>query len=142
LWAYLIVYQAIRLIICQAASAADLDPGRISFTAARDAVQDAIATTPRHAQPRTELIGRDLARRLITKHVTCRTCPRMAKRPLCHSPSRQASTELASRNVTYQLSVTAPKAIAAKPQITTARQNHPAPKPSPERLKVPGIVAP
>lgn len=39
----------------------------------------------------------------------------MAKRPLFHFPSRQASTELASRNVTYQLSVTAPKAIAAKP---------------------------
>jgi len=108
LWAYLIVYQALRLIICQAALTADLDPGRISFTAARDAVQDAIATTPRRAQAATELIGRDLARRLITKHVICRTCPQMAKRPVLHFPSRQASTKLASQNVTYQLSVTAP----------------------------------
>jgi len=108
LWAYLIVYQALRLIICQAALTAGLDPGRISFTAARDAVQDAIATTPRRAQAATELIGRDLARRLITKHVICRTCPQMAKRPVPHFPSRQASTKLASQNVTYQLSVTAP----------------------------------
>jgi hypothetical protein len=131
LWAYLIVYQAIRLIICQAASAADLDPGRISFTAACDAVQDAISTTPRHAEARTELIGRDLARRLITKHVTCRTCPRIAKRPLFHFPSRQASTELASRNVTYQLSVTAPKAIAAKPPDHHRKTEPPSPEAQP-----------
>ena len=108
LWAYLIVYQAIRLIICQAALAADLDPARISFTAARDAVQDSIATTSRQAKTHTESIGRDLVRRLVTKHVTCRTCPRMAKRPLFHFPSRQASTAPASQSVTYQLLVTAP----------------------------------
>jgi ADP-ribose pyrophosphatase YjhB (NUDIX family) len=115
LWAYLIAYQALGLIVCQAALAADLDPGQISFTAARDAVQDAIATTPRRAKARTELIGRDLARRLITKHVICRTCPRMVKRPLFHFPSRQASTELASQNVTYRLSVTAPATTITKP---------------------------
>ena len=116
LWAYLIVYQAIRLIICQAALVADLDPTRISFTAARDAVQDSIATTSRQAKTHTESIGRDLVRRLVTKHVTCRTCPRMAKRPLFHFPSRQASTAPASQNVTYQLLVTAPALSTLTPE--------------------------
>jgi hypothetical protein len=116
LWAYLIVYQAIRLIICQAAQVADLDPGRISFIAARDAVQDSIATTSRQAKTHTESIGRDLVRRLTSKHVTCRTCPRMAKRPLFHFPSRQASTAPASQNVTYQLLVTAPTLSTPTPE--------------------------
>lgn len=106
LWAYLIVYQVIRHIICLTAlRGGNLEPARISFTAARDAVQDSIATTSRHADTHAEQIYRDLSRRLITKHVTCRTCPRMAKRPLFHFPSRQASTALASQNATYQLSI-------------------------------------
>lgn len=108
-WAYLIVYRVIRHIICLTAlRAGNLEPARISFTAARDAVQDSIAATPRHADAHAEQIYQDLSRRLITKHVTCRTCPRMAKRPLFHFPSRQASTALASQNVTYQLDITTP----------------------------------
>jgi hypothetical protein len=54
-WAYLIVYQAIRLVICHAAlRGQDLKPARISFTAARDAVQDAIAITPRRVEGHAE----------------------------------------------------------------------------------------
>ncbi|MCX5355829.1 IS4 family transposase [Streptomyces mirabilis] len=117
LWAYLIVYQAIRHIICLAALRGDdLEPARISFTAARDAVQDAITITPRCADAHAEQIYRDLSRRLITKHVTCRTCPRMAKRPLFHFPSRQASTAPASQNATYHLAIVTPDIANAQTQ--------------------------
>jgi hypothetical protein len=116
LWAYLSVYQAIRLVICHAAlRGQDLEPARISFTAARDAVQDAIAITPRRVEGHAEGIYQDLSRRLIAKHVTCRTCPRMAKRPIFYFPSRQASTVPASQNVTYTLSVTAPNTAVVQP---------------------------
>ncbi|MER8073827.1 IS4 family transposase [Streptomyces sp. NPDC094034] len=109
LWAYLIVYQAIRHIICLTAlRRQDIEPARISFTATRDAVQDAITITPRRANAHAEQIYQDLSQRLITKHVTCRTCPRMAKRPVFHYPSRQASTAPASQNATYHLTITTP----------------------------------
>ncbi|MGP4103734.1 transposase [Nonomuraea sp. KM90] len=109
LWAYLIVYQLIRLVIGHAAlNGTDLAPARISFIAARDALQGAITTTPGRAPAHAEQLYRDLSRSMITKHVTCRTCPRMAKRPLFHFPSQQASTAPASQNVSYQLSISAP----------------------------------
>ncbi|MGA5507051.1 IS4 family transposase [Streptomyces umbrinus] len=117
LWAYLIVYQVIRHVIyLTALRGENLEPARISFTAARDAVQDSIATTFRHADTHAEQIYRDLSRRLITKHVTCRTCPRMAKRPLFHFPSRQASTAPASQNAIYRLSIAAPNITGAETQ--------------------------
>ena len=126
LWAYLVVYQAIRLIICHAAlRGANLEPARISFTAARDAVQNAITTTSRHTAAHAEQIYTDLSRRLVTKHVTCRTCPRMANRPLFHFPSRQASTEPTSQNVSYQLSINAPDLPGAPPRYRGEPQDLP-----------------
>jgi hypothetical protein len=128
LWAYLIVYQAIRLIICQAAlHGENLEPARISFTAARDAVQNSITTTPRNTETHCEQLYQDLSRRLITKHVTCRTCPRMAKRPLFHFPSRQASTALTSQNVTYRLSITTPETAGTQPPHQAGQQDPPCP---------------
>jgi hypothetical protein len=51
LYALLCVYQAIRTLICHAADTEDLDPDRISFTKAREAiaarVSDAAALSPR-----------------------------------------------------------------------------------------------
>jgi hypothetical protein len=49
LWATLVVYQAIRLLINLAALTQNLDPSRISFTAARDTAEHAITTTPTDA---------------------------------------------------------------------------------------------
>jgi hypothetical protein len=39
LWAFLVIYQAIRIVICAAAAGAGLDPGRVSFTAALHAIR-------------------------------------------------------------------------------------------------------
>ena len=110
LWAYLIAYQAIRLIICRAAlHGENLEPARISFTAARDTVRDSITTTVRNPAAHADQTYCDLSRRLITKHVTSRTCPRMATRPLFHFPPRQASTAPTSQNITYHLTITTPE---------------------------------
>ena len=40
LWAFLVIYQAIRIVICAAAAGAGLDPGRVSFTTALHAIRD------------------------------------------------------------------------------------------------------
>jgi hypothetical protein len=39
LWAFLVIYQAIRIVICAAAAGAGLDPGRVSFTTALHAIR-------------------------------------------------------------------------------------------------------
>jgi hypothetical protein len=112
LWACLVVYQAIRLVICHAALRGEgLEPARISFTAARDAVRHSVSTTPRDSEAHCEQLYQDLSRNLVTKHVTCRTCPRVAKKFLTHFPSRQASSLPTSQNVTYELSITTPNAL-------------------------------
>ncbi|MFC3456180.1 IS4 family transposase, partial [Amycolatopsis speibonae] len=54
LWAALTTYQTLRLLTSHAALATDLDPSRISFTAARDTATAAITTTPQHATTHLE----------------------------------------------------------------------------------------
>jgi Insertion element 4 transposase N-terminal/Transposase DDE domain len=44
LWAYLIIYQAIRAVICLAAATAGIDPDRISFTATLHAIRRTLTT--------------------------------------------------------------------------------------------------
>jgi hypothetical protein len=46
LWACLAVYQALRTLIARAAARDGTDPGRISFTAARDAAELTLGTSP------------------------------------------------------------------------------------------------
>ncbi len=48
LWAYLILYQAIRTIMCLAAAASGLDPDRISFTTTLHATRRTLATARTH----------------------------------------------------------------------------------------------
>ena len=75
IWAALIVYQTLTLLTAHAALTRDLDPARISFTAARDAAQNTITTTPRQAPRHTEELYADLCHQLITKHTTFRLNP-------------------------------------------------------------------
>jgi Insertion element 4 transposase N-terminal/Transposase DDE domain len=115
LWATLIVYQAIRLLICRAALTADLDPSRISFTAARDTVEHAITTTPQQAPEHLEWACHHLSRQLITRHIHTRTFPRTLKHTLPRYPHRGQTRQLTSTNATYQVRVQP----AAHPPTTT-----------------------
>jgi hypothetical protein len=93
IWAALIVYQTLTLLTAHAALTRDLDPARISFTAARDAAQNTITTTPRQAPRHTEELYADLCHQLITKHTTFRLNPRAVKKtpPATPTPARPGS---------------------------------------------------
>jgi hypothetical protein len=126
LWAYLIIYQAIRAVIALAAAGAGLDPGRISFTAALHAVRRTVpATTAGAALAATE-----------TEILSClvpqrhgRICPRAANKPACPYPSRpslrlrQPLSQHAQRTVT----ITPPRTTS---HTTTHQPRHPATPPS------------
>lgn len=105
LWATLIVYQAIRLLICRAAAATGLDPSRISFTAARDTVQHAITTTPADASRHLDWTAQDLSRQLITVHTSHRVFPRALKHTLRRYPYRGKTRQLTSTKASYQVHV-------------------------------------
>jgi hypothetical protein len=122
-WAYLVIYQAIRLMSCQAAIAGDIEPARICFTAARDAARRTIATTPRQAAQTTRTLGPDLCRQLISRRTRSRVCPRALKRP--PSPFPRKKTQPTSQNVRYKITIT-PGHKTATTHADTPQPNQPA----------------
>jgi hypothetical protein len=118
LWATLVIYQSIRLLICQAALTEDLDPSRISFTAARDTAQHRITTTPAHAPDHLALACDDLCRQLITRHVHARVFPRALKNTLSRYPHRGTTRQLTCTKASYQVAIvphTTPVTTATAP---------------------------
>lgn len=108
LWATLCVYQAIRLLICHAALTHDLDPSRISFTAARDTAARAITTTPAQAPRCLNWAGQDLCRQLITHHTSHRIFPRALKNTIPRYRWRGQTRQPTSTNVNYRAQITPP----------------------------------
>lgn len=119
LWAALVIYQALRLLICHAAIAANLDPAQISFTAARDAAERGLTLPPDHL----ETISQDLSGQLITQHTSHRTFPRARKNTLSRYPHRTSTWPLTSGKASYQAAVTPPATTPPTPQppSTTAQ---------------------
>lgn len=120
LWATLIVYQTIRLLICRAALTHDLDPSRISFTAARDTAEHAITTTPTEAPRCLDWTCQDLCRQLITHHTSFRVFPRALKNTLHRYPWQGRTRQLTSTNASYQVQITPP--TTPHPQPATPAQ--------------------
>lgn len=108
LWAALIVYQAIRLLISQAALTHDLDPSRISFTAARDTTQRTIAITPATITTHLDEIHHDLCQQLITRHTHHRIFPRALKNTTHRYPWRGNTRHLTSGKADYQTHILTP----------------------------------
>ncbi|MFD5088647.1 IS4 family transposase [Kitasatospora sp. NPDC058406] len=75
-YAYLITYQAARIVMCQAADHAGLDPDRLSFTIAVRAIRESVIIA--NCNP---LLPRTVPEpsRLVTTH--CRPTPTRASRP-------------------------------------------------------------
>lgn len=117
LWAALITYQAIRMLIATTAARHNLDPARLSFTAARDATQHAITTTPAQASRHLDWVCTDLTRQLITKHTSHRTFPRTLKNTSTRYPHRTSNEHPASTNTSYHITITTP-ATHQPPQKT------------------------
>jgi hypothetical protein len=122
LWATLVVYQAIRLLINLAALLQNLDPSRISFTAARDTVEHAITTTPTDASRHLAWLADDLSRRLITIHTHHRIFPRTLKNTHSRYPSRGKTPQLTCTKASYHIAITP----TASPQDTAATSANPA----------------
>lgn len=122
LWAALTVYQAIRLLICRAALTQDLDPSRISFTAARDTVEHAITTTPTQAPRHLDWACRHLCQQLITRHIHARVFPRALKNTLSRYPYRGKTQQLTCTKANYQAHIHP----AAPPTITASTSANPA----------------
>lgn len=122
LWAALVLYQAIRLLISLAAHTQNLDPSRISFTAARDAVEHAITTTPTDVPRHLTWLADDLSRQLITIHTHHRIFPRALKNTIPRYPYRGKTRQLTSGKASYRITITP----ATSPQNTTTTSTNPA----------------
>jgi hypothetical protein len=103
LWATLVVYQAIRLLISQAALTTGLDPSRISFTTARDTVEHALTTTPADTDHCLEWAYDHLNQQLITRHIHTRAFPRALKNTLHRYPYRSKTQQLTCNKASYQI---------------------------------------
>lgn len=128
LWAALTVYQAIRLLICRAALTQDLDPSRISFTAARDTVEHTITTTPTQASRHLDWAYQHLCRQLITRHIHTRVFPRALKHTLSRYPYRGKTRQLTSTNASYRVHLTP----TATPPTTSTTTNPAQPRAAPQ----------
>ena len=124
LWAYLVIYQAIRAIICLAAAGHGLDPDRISFTATLHAVRrtlPAARTSPDTALASTEA---DFLTELVPERPG-RVCVRAVTEPRSSYPSRKNTPAPVSQHATRTLTITTP----ARPAPTTPSQPKPPTEP-------------
>jgi Transposase DDE domain/Insertion element 4 transposase N-terminal len=125
-WAYLIAYQAVRAVIARAAASAGLDPARLSFTTALNAVR---ATAGR--RPARALAHADAA--LLASPVPCRP-GRVRPRQLREFPAyprTPAKPKPAPRNATYTITTTPPR------PALPAHTPHDQPKPPTRQPKPP-----
>jgi hypothetical protein len=122
LWAYLAIYQAIRTLIARAAAGAGLDPGRISFTAARNAAARTLDASPAAlggalAGAEAEMLA------VLVPLAEGRICPRAVKKPRSPYRSRHGCPGPVSQHGTYTVTITAPDPAA---QTTADQPRHPA----------------
>ena len=117
LWAYLIIYQAIRAVICAAAATARLDPSRISFTATLHAVRrtlPAARTSPSQALAETE--ASILTTPIPERHG--RVCVRAITQPSSPFPSQHTTKGPLTQHASYTLTIDHPDPATR----TSARQ--------------------
>jgi Insertion element 4 transposase N-terminal/Transposase DDE domain len=126
LWAYLIIYQAIRALITRAAAGSGLDPDRISFTAALHATRRTIITarasmTAALASHEAEILACLVPRR------KGRVSVRAVKQPRSAYPSKRSQPDPISHHVTCTVTITPP---ATTTPATPHQPKHPANPPA------------
>jgi hypothetical protein len=121
LWAYLIIYQAIRVIIARAAAGPGLDPDRISFTATLHAARRTILTA-RASMPEA-LAGTEAE--ILTSLVPRRdgrVCPRAVNKRISPYPSKHDHTGPLSQHAGYTATITTP---STSPRTSTDQHKQP-----------------
>jgi hypothetical protein len=126
LWAYLVIYQAIRAVITAAAAGHGLDPDQISFTTALHAIRrtlPAARTRPARALADTEA---DFLTTLVPPRHG-RLFPRAVREPGPAFPARPRPQPLA-HHAAYSITITRPAqpppALPSQPEHTTPQHNH------------------
>ena len=117
LWAYLIIYQAIRVLIARAAAGPGLDPDRISFTATLHAARRTMGTA--RASMNTALAGTEAE--ILTSLVPRRdgrVCPRAVNKPVSPYLSKRNHAGPLSQHSVYTVTFTTP----ATPACTSTDQ--------------------
>jgi Insertion element 4 transposase N-terminal/Transposase DDE domain len=107
LWAYLVIYQAIRALICRAAAGAGLDPARLSFTAALRAARGTIATA-RDSMPAALA---DCEAAILAAPVPereGRVSPRAVRAHATPYSVRKTAKDAVSQHATYTVTITSP----------------------------------
>jgi hypothetical protein len=107
LWAYLAIYQAIRALIARAAAGAGLDPGRISFTAARNAAGRTLGTSPAALGQALDDAETEILKALVPEREG-RIWPRAVKSTRSPYQSRASRPGPLARHGTCAVAITAP----------------------------------
>ena len=107
IWAYLVIYQAIRAVICLAAASAGLDPARLSFTTAVRALRGTCASA--RTDPHGALAAAETA--ILAEPVPARrgrVCARAVNEPHTPFPSRHNHKNPLSQHATCTVTITTP----------------------------------
>jgi hypothetical protein len=125
LWGYLVIYQAIRVIIARAAAGAGIDPGRISFTATLHAVRRTIGTARGGVDAALASTETEILSSLVPQR-DGRICVRAVNKPVSPYPSKHNRTGPLSQHAQYTVTITTPRTTAP---ATTDQAKHPAQHP-------------
>jgi Insertion element 4 transposase N-terminal/Transposase DDE domain len=120
LWAYLAIYQAIRVIIVRAAAGAGIDPDRISFTAALHAIRRTLPAARDHMPAALAGVEAEILTSLVPERHG-RIYPRAVTKPISPYPSRRVRPGPVAQHAQYTITTTAP-ATPAHTHTDQARQ--------------------
>jgi Insertion element 4 transposase N-terminal/Transposase DDE domain len=126
LWAYLALYQAIRILIVRAAAGAGLDPDRISFTAALHAIRRTLPAARASMDTALASLETEILTTLVPERHG-RIYPRAVSKPISPYPSRRVRPGPISQHAQYTLTTTTP---ASRTTTSTHQDKHAAPPPS------------
>ena len=126
LWAFLVIYQAIRIVICTAAAGTGLDPARVSFTTALHAIRH----HTRRGDPAAALAAVEaiiLGPRSLVRARPGRTYPSLARRAAPGLPHPGSATAGSlPRRQTCSITITPPGPAAhTSPDQTRQQRKHP-----------------
>lgn len=113
IWAYLIVYQAIRAVICLAAAGGGTDSGRLSFTTTLHAARRSQAVA-RHDMPGALAAAASAIFAEPLPERRNRVCARAVNEPRAPFPSRHNHKQ-PSQHVSYTVTITTPGTAAHTP---------------------------
>ena len=125
LWGYLVIYQAIRIIIARAAAGAGIDPDRISFTATLHAVRRTISTARAGLDAALASTETEILSSLVPQR-DGRICVRAVNKPVSPYPSKHNHTGPLSQHAHYTVTITTPRTT---PHTTTHQPKNPAQHP-------------